>query len=471
MRLLKNAVIYSGLGFLDKGIGIILLPVYTRYLTPGDYGTVTVVDSITSLLVLLYPLGASASLLRSQFTLKNPDQLKILQGTLFTFLLGVGFLGTVLFSIGREYLLQPFVGSVAFWPFLAIGLLSAWFQPVQEAYLSILQAREDASGYLRQAGGASLLRILLVLTLVVGFKLGAVGLLVGIVTPYLVFSTIALWKIRNHVVWGIDREVLLKSLKYSLPVIPHFLAGWVSGYFGILVLNQIAGAANVGVYGLAARFALIVGFVVNGLLQALQPQLYSFLASDRSGLRQINQKVAISVSIFASLSIGISLFAEDLVAFLATPAFYPAIQLVPILAFSQFVRGNYACYANALYYEEKGPRYLPLVSISAAVLTVVSLQTLIPKYAETGMALSTLIGTGSSLVLVAILANFKAQIFWNQYAQWFKIVAALLFSLLAMAMTAHTVSFWIRVVTYFVALACFSGPLFTWLKSYWQKAS
>jgi O-antigen/teichoic acid export membrane protein len=415
LKLLTNSAIYSGLGILDKGIGLLLLPIYTRFLTPADYGTFTVVDSITTFLVLLYPVGADATLIRTQFTEKDPDRLARLRGTLMLFLLCMGLIGGVVLSLGREWLLQPFGGDVAFWPFLVLGLISAWFQPVQRAYLSILQARQNAMGFIRQAGGASILRIGLVLLFVVVLRWGAVGLMLGIIIPYVVFAIVALWQIRRDVVWCIDWSALQRSLVYSLPIVPHLLAGWTTGYLGMLVLNHFEGTADVGIYGIAAKFALIVGFVTHGISVALQPQMYAFYANPTEKEAPVARvKVLGTMAIFGIVAVGVALFSADVIRVMATPVFYTATSIVPILALATFLQGVYSTYANALYFEEKGPRFLPIASIAGAIVSVVLMFWLIPMFAAYGTALATLAGVGSRMVLAVILANAKAGIFWSQ---------------------------------------------------------
>jgi O-antigen/teichoic acid export membrane protein len=415
VRLLKNSIIYSGLGILEKGIGILLLPIYTRFLSPAEYGTVSVVDSLTAFLVLIYPIGADATLVRTQFTENNPTKLAKLRGTLFTFLLTVGLLGTAVLSIGREWLIKPLAGDIPFWPFLALGLLSAWFQPVQRAYLSILQARQDAWGFLFQAGGSSILRIALVFLFVVGFRWGAFGLLFAIVLPYIVFSIIALWYLRKEVLWGIDWPALRNSLAYSLPVVPHLLAGWTTAFLGTIVLNHYEGTSDVGIFGLATRFALIVGFVVNGVAQALQPQMYGFLSSPTmAAVSMAQRKVLVSLSLFGIIAVSVSFLSVDLIRMMATPAFYGAAALVPILALAAFIQGAYTFYANALYFEERGPRFLPIASISGAVISLAMMFWLIPKYAAYGTAVATLAGVATRMLIASLIGSRKAAIYWSQ---------------------------------------------------------
>ena len=65
-RILRNSGLYSFVSFLQKGAAFFLLPVYTAYLTPEDYGTLSVIQALVSFFsifllfvvsVLLFPLS------------------------------------------------------------------------------------------------------------------------------------------------------------------------------------------------------------------------------------------------------------------------------------------------------------------------------------------------------------------------------------------------------------------------------
>ena len=59
MKLFKTFSTYTIIGFLNAGIGFLLLPVLTRYLTPSDYGVISLMN--TYVLILMPIVGLSTS--------------------------------------------------------------------------------------------------------------------------------------------------------------------------------------------------------------------------------------------------------------------------------------------------------------------------------------------------------------------------------------------------------------------------
>ena len=73
-RLLKNSSIYSGANVLQQMLAFFLLPLYTRFLTPNDYGIISVVNSVAAFLVILLNLSLYAAVSRFYFDYKvAPD--------------------------------------------------------------------------------------------------------------------------------------------------------------------------------------------------------------------------------------------------------------------------------------------------------------------------------------------------------------------------------------------------------------
>ena len=85
-KLVKNSSIYTVVSVLQKAIGFFLLPLYTRYLMPADYGVVSVVTSIEAFLTAFYMLSLHGAVTRFYFSLRNDlGELKKLWGTCFSF--------------------------------------------------------------------------------------------------------------------------------------------------------------------------------------------------------------------------------------------------------------------------------------------------------------------------------------------------------------------------------------------------
>ena len=60
-RILQNSAIYIVIMILQKGISFFVMPLYTAFLNPSDYGILGVVSSVSSLMAVFITLGLEAA--------------------------------------------------------------------------------------------------------------------------------------------------------------------------------------------------------------------------------------------------------------------------------------------------------------------------------------------------------------------------------------------------------------------------
>ena len=87
--LIKHSAIY-GLGqVLARITSFLLLPIYTRYLTPADYGVIAIMDFVATILAILIGAGMSNAATRYHFDVKSEEERNSVSWTGLTFLLGI----------------------------------------------------------------------------------------------------------------------------------------------------------------------------------------------------------------------------------------------------------------------------------------------------------------------------------------------------------------------------------------------
>lgn len=259
------------------------------------------------------------------------------------------------------------------------------------------------------------LRILLMLVLVVGFGLSATGVLVSGAVAECLFALVSLWRFRRDVWWGIDRPILRQTLSYSLPIVPHMLAGWSTTYLASLVLNSLQGTVQTGLYGLASTLAAVESFLVAGFNQAFLPQVYGALASGNPAeVERLNRRTLAAVAGFAIGGVALSLFSPEVLRVMTRPAYWPAGEIIPLLVLAGVYQGVYSLYGHLLYYHPNGTRFLPLASGAGGILSVALMFLLIPRYSIMGAAVAGCAGVLTRLFVAALICNLRYSVPWSQ---------------------------------------------------------
>ena len=458
-----NSAIYSATNLVQKGAAFLLLPLYTFYLDPYAYGILAIVTSINGLLSTTFTLGLTGAITRFYF--EYSDDSKVLAefwGTvLVSVLLISALLTAVLLAVG-DVVLRPLIGEIPFWPYVALGVLTTFFQPFFASFLAVVQTRNQAGRYSLLSLGHFAVVTALTVAFVVLLGWGVTGALVATLIAAFVFFLVSFAMLRHDFRFCLKWHHLRHALSYSLPQVPHSLAGHVTAVTDKLVLNARLGASSAGVYAVGAMIAMIVEIAAHSVNRAYVPLSMAAL-KERSAhdLMQLRALGALIVVGFCLLGVIVAAFSRELIFILATPAFADASIVIPILAFGGVLTAIYYLLVNVLFYERGAIKFMPLGTLTGAVASVVLALLLVPVFGPVGAAAATLIAQVLALLLIAVIGQRYDPVRWP-YARYsiafvLGLSCALWLGGLDLESTAST---WIVKVVCIATLACLLSALF-----------
>lgn len=409
-----NSIIFTGAAILQRGASFLLLPLYTQLLTPGDYGTLAIVTAINGFLVTLFSLCLHSSMAR--FYLEycdEPPRLRDFWGTVLTLITLVSVGGCVLLLLTGEMLLAPLLGTVQFWPYVALGVVATMFQPFIATYLGILQIRGEARRYAWFSFGNFLLTTVLTLALIWLAGWRAAGPLTAALVAAAVFAGLALYSLRGQFRVTCQREYAREALAYSLPQLPHSLSSQFMAATDRFMINHYIGRATTGIYNVGAMFGLIVDVIGQGLNRAYVPLSMDVLKKrDPEGMAHLKEVGLVFVVLLALLASGLTLFAREAVNLLTAPEFASAFIVVPFIAFAGAVSGTYYVLINVLFYDVKAIRYLPIATFASALLNVALNFALVPRLGVIGAGAAALCAQIFTAGLVGFIGRRFDPIHW-----------------------------------------------------------
>src|SRR5262245_10397158 len=159
--LIGHTVVY-GLGSSGtRLIGFFLIPVYTRFLTPVDYGVLALVAMLDQLLFIVMNMGQSTALFRTYFAHDNPDDRRtVLTTSLWLVLLTALPIGLLALLLSEPIALL-LTGNGGYVSWVAIGVGGVTFKTLLRLPFAVLRANEDSRRYswysfARAGGGMAL---------------------------------------------------------------------------------------------------------------------------------------------------------------------------------------------------------------------------------------------------------------------------------------------------------------------------
>ena len=173
-----------------------------------------------------------------------------------------------------------------------------------------------------------------------------------------------------------------KMLWYALPLVAVALAGNINQAFAAPLQKYFLGndilenLANAGVYGAAAKLAILLNLFTTAFNYAAEP--FFFNNSDRKDSLEVYGKVALAFTIVACLATLGLIFYIDIIILLLGDTYRSGINVVPILLFAYVFLGLY--YNVSIWYKLKDKTYIgALISFMGAFITILISLLLLPK--------------------------------------------------------------------------------------------
>jgi len=182
--------------------------------------------------------------------------------------------------------------------------------------------------------------------------------------------------------FSFDFPLFKKMLWYALPLVAVALAGNINQAFAaplqkyFLGDNILDNLANAGVYGAAAKLAILLNLFTTAFNYAAEP--FFFNNSDRKDAVQVYGKVALAFTIVACFAALGLIFYIDVIILLLGDSYRSGINIVPILLFAYIFLGLY--YNVSIWYKLKDKTYIgALISFMGAFITIAISLALLPK--------------------------------------------------------------------------------------------
>lgn len=411
-KLIENSLIYSGLQVLQGGVIFLLLPIYTRFLTPDDYGIVSIVNAVAAFLGVFYLLGLNGAAYRYYFDFRDkPEELKRFWGTIITFLLVFSLVFTLILLFFGNFLLQPFLGSVKFSPYMLCGIVGAAFAPLFTMYQSLQQAHH----YGRKFGSIKLLNFavlsLLTIVFIVFLKFKSMGPILAVAITSVLFFAFTLWDLRKNFIFGIEIKYLKKSLSYSLPIVPHSLTGWLTSLVDRILINKFVSTFAVGIYNIGYLFGGILGSINCAINQAYGPWFIEEMKKNQT--TKVKKFFILAMTLYITLALWITIFAKEALWIITKGDFRESWKVVGLLSFGNFFGGYYYFFANQLFFSERGTRYIVIATISAALFGFLMNLILIKKYGMMGAAITMFLTNAITTLLAGLFAQRIQPVDWD----------------------------------------------------------
>ena len=254
-RLGKHSVIYGLGGLVSRILAVLLLPLYTRYLSPSDYGKVETLIALTTVIGIVLRMGISSAFFRFYFDSPEPAARRLVLRTSFWFTMGMATLGLLLGLAFSSQIAQRLFGSTDDRELVMAAFVGLWAGMNYEQLTSLFRVEERSVAFVSASLTNILVTVGATLLLVVVLDKGPVGVIVGNFTGTLLVYAILVGYRREQLGLQFDRHLLREMNRFGIPLVPTALFLWVTNFSDRLFLVHLADTTEVGLYSVGVRIA------------------------------------------------------------------------------------------------------------------------------------------------------------------------------------------------------------------------
>lgn len=401
---ISHAATYAIGNVARRVVGFVMLPIYTRFLSPSDYGVIAL---LTLALSVFEPiLGARLGMAIPKFYFDaehGRSRRTVIWGALgltgaasavsvavLVLLRGLG--AQILFG-NRQYALALGI--------FAVTLLS---NPIEQTGMTYLRLRERSGLYLGFSMVKLLLQVALNLLLVVYWREEVLGVVLSAVISSVLLGlglTIYVW---IHEAPAFDWQMTRRMVQYCWPMWLSALAALYIGSSGAVYLRIFDSLSDVGLLQLALKFAGVVGMLIWGPFFAhWEPMSFQYHKQE-GGKRKFQVAfITISAMLFAG-GLGVSIFSQPVINVMATKPFHGAGILVPIVTFS-FILNTLRQFFNFSFFVTGNTKVHGLCQYGLAAVITVTYVLMIPTFGLMGAAVAQALAYAVNFMYVRILSR------------------------------------------------------------------
>jgi len=384
IKFISHSKNYLSAGIFTKALAFISVPIFTRLLLPSEYGILAIFSSVISIFSILLGSNIHGAIARYYYE-KSNDFAEFL-GSNLIFILFFNFFAISLLYIFKDNIANFFV-IIPYLFFIAI-LISAFTIP-SNMYLSYLQASKQSKKFSLISINEGILSLIVSIIWVYLLKenryYGKVYSSLLITTVFTVYMICNLVKLSK---FNFKLEHIKYSIKFGVPLIPHALSGFILAFFDRIIINQLTGSLNTGLYSFAYNVGMVMNIVVMAMTKAWVPIFYENFAS--KDFKKIDNLAYNYSKYIYFAAIGLILFSKEIVSLMADEKYYTALPVVPIIVIGYVGVFLYTLYGNYSFYRKK-TGLISIATLSAGGINIGLNYWLIPIYGYVAAAYTTLV--------------------------------------------------------------------------------
>jgi O-antigen/teichoic acid export membrane protein len=385
--LFKHSSIYGVGTIAGQAAGFLLLPLYTRYLTPKDYGIVALVDLVTALISVTVGNGVLNSMARFYHEGEHEADRRRVVSTMFWLMAACSAIAAAILLVAAAPLSDLLFGDPAYRKLFRITAAALGLGFLFDTALLHLVVTKQSTKFVAISLATLILQVTLNIFFLVVMDTGVTGIFLstlvarGLQTLVITVPTIGAVGTR------FSAPLATSMLRYSVPLVFSSLFRLGGTESDKYFINHFVSPAQTGIYALAGKIASALHtMVTTSFLRSYNPARFEIMKqpdAPRTFARILDHYLLLVVSV----GLALALAARDIVRLMATPPFHEAATYVPFLVIGWVLFGMRYHFETGLLIR-KQTQHFGYINALTAALSITLNYVLVSRFQVRGALLS-----------------------------------------------------------------------------------
>ena len=418
-RFVGDALTYTAGNILVRGVSIVLVPFYTRVLTPGDYGALDMLTVLAGLINVTVALEITQGLARHLPESQTQEQTRGFASTALWFAFGAYTIFLIAGMLGAEWLARVVLGEGGSVSLMRVAIASIWMNGMFYLVQNQLRFTMRPAAYSIAGFVYALVSLGVAVILVLGLHQGVAGFFYGQIAGAVTGLGVGFFYARESYGLVFDRKLLQEMLAFSAPLVPSSLGVFGMVYVDRIAIRKLMTLHDVGLYGVGYRLVSVIAILLIGVQRAIVPLIFSRFREKETPF-ELARIFRLFIAAGLVMWAGVTLFSHEILALFTTPAFYEGAKVASLLAGATLVSNMYM-FMPGLDLEKK-TSIVGVLNLTGAVMNTGLNFALIPSLGIRGSALATLLSSGFVFAGYTVLS----QRYYPVPHQWLRLAAVVI---------------------------------------------
>lgn len=366
-KTLFNGALFSMFSFINRGISFLLLLILANYITPHEYGYLSLYSTVG--MVLSYFIAMSTTGYAGIVFFKE-GKVGISKTFSSVLLISIVMLIVFFLALGIGSSIIPKVLKLDL-NILSIAIIVSFFNVFGSFWLDYYRLKENVKLCGIFTCGSALLNFVLSIFLVRYLKLSWEGRVYAELFCAVLLGGLGIgYFIRNGFLTKDIKDYVKPMLMWGVPLIPHMATNFIRQGCDRYIINSSHTIADVGLFSFALNLSNLITMVGFGFNQSNSVDIYKTLSNENLPKDVILQKVNKQKKVFLLLYLLVTIvvfFACYFILPIVLPKYATSLQYFPLLAVYGMLVCYYLVYTNFLFFYKK-TKNLMYITFSSSVL-------------------------------------------------------------------------------------------------------